>query len=97
MGPSFLTGAHAGKTFSCLLLITALGFAGLLTAPACAESTFVPAANTGSAATAWLDFSIVIPQVLFLRVGTSSGNAATDGAIDPLALRFPLPTWATPP
>ncbi|MDD5325870.1 MAG: hypothetical protein PHR71_11295, partial [Polaromonas sp.] len=60
-----------------LILVSALSLASLLSASARAESTFVNPAVTGSAATARLDFSIVIPQVLFLRVGTSSGNTAT--------------------
>lgn len=49
-----------------------------------AESTFVNPATTGSTAAARLDFSIVIPQVLFLRVGTSSGNTTTDTTVDPI-------------
>ncbi len=49
-----------------------------------AESTFVNPATAGSTAAARLDFSIVIPQVLFLRVGTSSGNTATDATVDPI-------------
>ena len=68
-----------------LTLVTALGFSSLLTAPAQAESTFTNPAVAGSTATARLDFSIVIPQVLFLRVGTSSGNAATDGTMNGIA------------
>jgi hypothetical protein len=72
-----------------LLLVAVLGFAGLLTAPAHAESTFTTPAITGSTATARLDFSIVIPQVLFLRVGTSSGNAVTDGTINGITYTVP--------
>lgn len=68
-----------------LLLVSVLGLAGLAAAPSYAESTFNGAAVTGSAATARLDFSVVIPQVLFLRVGTSSGNTATDGTINGIA------------
>ncbi|MHB1199017.1 MAG: hypothetical protein ACYCZ6_05555 [Polaromonas sp.] len=60
-----------------LILVSALSLASLLSAPAQAESTFVNPAITGSTATARLDFSIVIPQVLFLRVG----NAASIDAI----------------
>ena len=54
-----------------------------------AESTFVNPAIAGSNAVARLNFSIVIPQVLFLRVGTSSGNAATDGTIDGISFTVP--------
>ncbi len=54
-----------------------------------AESTFVPAAVTGSTATARLDHTIVIPQVLFLRVGTSSGNAVTDPTINGIVYTVP--------
>lgn len=58
-----------------------------------AESTFQNPAVTGNAVTgkadARLDFSIVIPQVLFLRVGTSSGNTATDGTVDPILFTVP--------
>ncbi len=72
-----------------ILLLSTLSLATLLTAPARAESTSVNPATTGSAATARLDFSIVIPQVLFLRVGTSSGNTATDGTIDPIVFTVP--------
>ncbi len=54
-----------------LILVSALSLASLLSASARAESTFVNPAVTGSTATARLDFSIVIPQVLFLRVGSA--------------------------
>ena len=72
-----------------IVLASALGLAGLAAAPVHAESTFITPAITGSAATARLDFSIVIPQVLFLRVGTSSGNTATDGTIDSVTFTVP--------
>ena len=63
--------------------------AGLLCNAAHAESQFVNPATTGSLATARVDFTIVIPQLLFLRVGTSSGNAATDGTIDSIVYTVP--------
>lgn len=72
-----------------LILVSALSLASLLSVPAQAESTFVNPAIAGSIATARLDFSIVIPQVLFLRVGSSSGNTATDGTIN--AIDFTVP------
>ena len=59
--------------------------ASLFSATAYAESTFINPAAAGSAATARLDFSVVIPQVLFLRVGTGSGNATTEGTVDGIA------------
>ena len=72
-----------------LLLVSSLGLIGLLSATAHAESTFNGAAITGTTATARVDFTIVIPQVLFLRVGTSSGNTATDGTIDSVTFTVP--------
>ena len=62
---------------------------GLLSNAAHAESQFVNPATTGSLATARVDFTIVSPQLLFLRVGTSSGNAATDGTIDSIVYTVP--------
>lgn len=64
------------------ILGTVIALASLFSASAQAESQFVGPAIVGSTANARLDFTIVIPQVLFLRVGTSSGNAATDGTIN---------------
>ena len=72
-----------------LLSVTTLSLASLLTVPAHAESTFVNPASTGSNATARLDFTITIPQVLFLRVGTSVGNAQTDGTINGITYTVP--------
>ena len=72
-----------------LALVSALILSSLLATTAQAESTFVPAAITGSTATARLDFTIVIPQVLFLRVGTSSSNVATDGTINGIVYTVP--------
>jgi hypothetical protein len=45
-----------------------------------AESTSINPATTNSVATAKLDFSIGIPPVLFLRVGTGNGVAAADNS-----------------
>jgi hypothetical protein len=72
-----------------ILLVSLLSLAGLLAAPAHAESTYTAPAIVGSTATARMDLTIVIPQVLFLRVGTSTGNTATDGTID--ATTFTVP------
>jgi hypothetical protein len=68
-----------------LALGTALAAVGLISSPAWAESTYVTPAVVGSAAAARLDFSIVVPQVLFLRVGTSAGNTVTDGTINAIS------------
>ena len=72
-----------------LILWSAMGLAGLSTTAAQAESTFTNMPVTNSTATARLDFSIVIPQVLFLRVGTSSGNFATDATVDSVVFTVP--------
>ena len=72
-----------------VIVRSALGLASLLVTSAHAESTFTTPATTGSTATARLDFTIVIPQVLFLRVGTSSGNTATDGTISTVTFTVP--------
>jgi hypothetical protein len=72
-----------------IIALSSLGLAGLASLPAQAESTFTSPATTGSTATARLDFSIVIPQVLFLRVGTSAGNTSTTATID--AMTFTVP------
>jgi len=72
-----------------IIALTSLGIASLASMPAHAESTFTSPATTGSTATARLDFSIVIPQVLFLRVGTSAGNTSTTATID-------APTFTVP-
>jgi hypothetical protein len=72
-----------------VIALSAMSLAGLLTTPATAESTFTTPATTGSTATARLDFTIVIPQVLFLRVGTSAGNTSTTATVD--ATTFTVP------
>ena len=72
-----------------LLLVSSLSLIGLLSATAHAESTFNGAAVSTSTASARVDFTIVVPQVLFLRVGTSSGNTATDGTTDNVVFTVP--------
>lgn len=71
------------------ILWGAIALAGLATTAAQAESTFTNPAATNSTATARLDFSIVIPQVLFLRVGTSASNFASDGTVDSIVFNVP--------
>lgn len=72
-----------------ILLVSTLSLSGLLLAPAHAESTYTTPAIVGSTAAARLDFTIVIPQVLFLRVGTSAGNTSTTATVD--ATTFTVP------
>jgi hypothetical protein len=72
-----------------IIALSALSLASLLAMPAKAESTFITPATTGSTATARLDFSIVIPQVLFLRVGTSAGNTSTTATVDSTTFTVP--------
>ena len=75
-----------------LALIVALTSITGLPMLAQAESTFVSPATSGvggSTAAARLDFTIVIPQVLFLRVGASSGNTATDPTISSILFTVP--------
>jgi hypothetical protein len=72
-----------------LLLVSTLGLTGLLSATAHAESTYTTPAALNSTASARVDMTIVIPQVLFLRVGTSSGNTATDGTINSISFTVP--------
>ena len=72
-----------------IIALSTLGLASLLAMQAKAESTFTTPATTGSTAAARLDFSIVIPQVLFLRVGTSAGNTSTTATVD--AMTFTVP------
>jgi hypothetical protein len=72
-----------------LIVVSALSIAGLMSSNVWAESQFVNPAVTGSIASARLDFTVVIPQVLFLRVGSSSGNTATDGTINGITYTVP--------
>lgn len=72
-----------------VIVVSALALAGLLSTTARAESQFVNPAVAGSVASARLDFTVVIPQVLFLRVGTSSSNTATDGTINGITYTVP--------
>lgn len=64
--------------------VAALTFTGTVFA----ESNINTAAGPNSTATARLDFSIVIPRVLFLQVGTGT-NLANNTAIDLLTFTVP--------
>ena len=72
-----------------LALVSALILSSLLATTAQAESQFVNPAIATSTAWAKLDFTIIIPQVLFLRVGTSSGNAASDTTVNGIVYTVP--------
>jgi hypothetical protein len=73
-------------SFNALAAALILALPGL----ALAESTGVNPATTGSAASARLDFTVVIPAVLYLRVGTGSAiGAANNTTIDSLTYTVP--------
>lgn len=70
----------------------AIAAAVLMVVPALAmaESSGVNPATSGSAATGHLDFTVVIPAVLFLRVGTGNGIGAADNlTVDSLTYTVP--------
>lgn len=55
-----------------------------------AESTTINPATTGSTATAHLDFTVVIPPVLYLRIGAGSAIAAANNTnVDSLTFTVP--------
>ena len=73
-----------------IILVSSLALACALPAVSHAESnTFTPAAS-GSVANARLDFTVVVPSVLFLRIGTGGavGSAAV-ATIDSLIFTVP--------
>jgi len=73
-----------------IALAALAGFALYTPFAALAESTIVNPATTGSAATARLDFTVVIPGVLFLRVGTGNPvGAANNTTVDSLTFTVP--------
>jgi hypothetical protein len=82
---------------------TLLGTASLtLPMLAFAESNVqTGAATVTPGATAHVDFSIVIPQVLYLRVGTGSsyttGVYTANTTVDEIVFSRPLPRWARAP
>ena len=77
------------RTLKKIVLSTAIATAFAAPMLTHAESTFNAAATINSTATAKLNFSIVIPQVLFLRVGTSASNTVTDATVDSLSFTVP--------
>ena len=75
-------------------LLRAIGMGAalaLFTGTACrADSTYVASASSGSTASGHLDFSVVVPAVLYLRIGT--GNAiggANNGTVDSMTFTVP--------
>lgn len=58
-------------------------------APVFANSTYVTGSATPLVATANLDFTIVVPRMLFLRVGTAGANYTTTTTIDNLVFTLP--------
>jgi hypothetical protein len=71
-------------------LIALASAALLVPALSHAESTTVNPAIAGSAASARLDFTVVIPPVLYLRVGTGSAIAAANNTtVDSLVFNVP--------
>ena len=73
-----------------LILVTSIASVFALPMLAQAESTTVTPAATASAASAKLDFSIVVPAVLFLRVGTGSAvGGANNATVDSIAFTVP--------
>jgi hypothetical protein len=75
------------KKLSLIALAAAAALAPILSH---AESTTINPAATASAASARLDFTVVIPAVLYLRVGTGSAIAAANNtAVDSLVFTVP--------
>lgn len=72
--------------------LRAAAAAALFVLPACvlAESTTVTSATTGSTASARLDFTVVIPAMLYLRVGTGNAVGGTNNTtVDSLTFTVP--------
>ena len=66
----------------------ALAAALLMPFAANAESNFQTGAGTPLTATAHVDFTIIVPKILYLRVGTGTAGA-TNGAIDLITFTVP--------
>ena len=69
------------RNFLCVLRIAFLIAVWTATVPAHAESQFNTAAGAPTSASARLDFAVVVPKVLYLRVGTGTeytSNAANN-------------------
>ncbi|OYT92536.1 MAG: hypothetical protein CFE43_07770 [Burkholderiales bacterium PBB3] len=73
-----------------ILLVGAIAAAFGAPMAAHAESTTINPAISGSTATAKLDFTIVIPAVLYVRIGTGSGiGAANNATVDGITFTVP--------
>lgn len=69
-----------------LLLKTTLALA--LTSPLLASAESQLVVGGSSAATARLEFRVIVPRVLFLGVGTGAGGLSTDGTVDTVTFDF---------
>lgn len=75
---------------ACRLRAIGLAAAALAGADSHADSTFVNPAGSGSTASAHLDFNIVVPAVLYLRVSTGSAiGAANNTTVDSMSFTVP--------
>jgi len=68
--------------------LLAAGFLAALPMMANAESQFTTGAGTPITASAKLDFQIVIPKIIYLRVGTGT-NLANNAAVDLITFTVP--------
>ena len=76
-----------------LLLVAAL--AALAPLVAQAESSFNTDNSTNLAPSARLDFTITVPKVVFLQVGTGNGGFAPGGTVDNIAFAVPAGSVGT--
>ena len=76
------------------VLVALVGAVSLVPALSFAESTTINPAVVGSAASARLDFTVVIPAVLYLRIGTGSAIAAANNTtVDGITFTVPGVSW----
>ena len=73
-----------------IILVSSMALACALPAVSHAESNTTTPAVSGSTATGRLDFTVVVPSVLFLRIGTGGavGSAAV-ATVDSLVFTVP--------
>ena len=72
-----------------IILVSSLALACALPAVSHAESNFTNPAASTSTASGKLDFTVVVPSVLFLRIGTGGVVGAAGGLIDSLTFTVP--------
>ena len=63
-------------------IVSAVGSAALLSGAAYANSTLTAPAAAGATAGASLDYRVVIPRVLYIRIGAAAAGFATGGTIN---------------